>query len=134
MKSLFMAFVFFLASLEAQNISWYGDFEQARQKAIEERKTLMVLLIKKECFACDEILSKTFRSDSVVERVNELFVSVLISEGQKGTYPIEMLYTMEYPAVFFLDNQELFVGKNIFGYLDSDEFVKRLNLYFSPQR
>ena len=98
--------------------------------AVKERKILMVLLIEKECFECDETLSKTFRNDSCVELVNELFVSALITKGQKETYPIEMLYTLDYPAIFFLDDQELFVADSIFGYIDSETFVKRLNLYF----
>ena len=64
-----------------------------------------------------------------LNKVDDLFVSVLITKGQKETYPIEMLYTMTYPSVFFLDAQELFVGENIFGYIDSETFEKHLNLY-----
>lgn len=129
MKHLIFIF-FFIISVHAHNLSWYGSYETAHKEALKKHKMLMVLLVEKDCPNCNKILSTTFMNQPYLNKVDDLFVSVLITKGQKETYPIEMLYTMTYPSVFFLDAQELFVGENIFGYIDSETFEKHLNLYF----
>ena len=127
---IFFIFVLLTLTLQADNVRWYSNYDKAHQKALKEKKILMVLLVEKECFLCNEILRTTFQNQPYVKEINKLFVPVLIMKGRKQSYPIEMLYTMTYPAVFFLNSEELFVGENIFGYIDSRAFQKHLNLYF----
>ena len=117
-------------SLSAENIRWYSDYEAAHIQALKENKMLMVLLIKQESPECYKMLSTTFKSQDYNKKINSLFISVLITKGQKETYPIEMLYTMEYPTLFFLDKNELFIGENLFGYISPDKFKTYLDLYF----
>ena len=90
----------------------------------------MVLLIKKESPECYKMLSITFKNQDYNKKINKLFVSVLITKGQTETYPIEMLYTMEYPALFFLDKDELFIADNLFGYISPDKFRAYLDTHF----
>jgi thioredoxin-related protein len=129
MKYLLIVLFLFATSLSAQNIRWYADFDAAHQEAIKENKMLMVLLIEKKCSECKKILKTTFMNPENIKKVNELFVCALVTKGQSKTYPIEMLYTTTYPAIFFLDKQELFVGENIFGYIDAKTFEKHLNFF-----
>ena len=129
MRFILLIFLFVL-SIHAQNITWHSDFEQAHKEALKNDKMMMILLIKKDSIDCSNMLSNTFMNKPYNKKINKLFVSVLLTKGQKETYPIEMLYTMEYPAIFFLDKQELFIGENIFGFIDSEKFQNHLNLYF----
>ena len=117
-------------SLSAENIRWFSNYDSAHTQALKENKILIVLLIKKESPQSYKMLSTTFMNQDYNKKINSLFVSVLITKGQKETYPIEMLYTLEYPSIFFLDKNELFIGKTLFGYISPDKFNTYLNLYF----
>jgi len=126
---LILLFVLLLYPLYAEHIRWHSSYDKAHQKALKENKLLMVLLVEKECFSCNEILKNTFQNQPYIEHINKFFIPVIIMKGQKQSYPIEMLYTMTYPSVFFLNEEELFVGENIFGYINPKAFKKHLNLY-----
>ena len=130
MKKILIFLVFILSFLNASHISWYSNYDKAHEKALKENKILMVYLIEDNCFLCKEMLKNTFQNQPYIEKVNEKFISVIVIKNQTQSYPIEMLYTMVYPAVFFLNAQELFIGENIFGYTDPKAFQKHLDLYF----
>jgi len=117
-------------SLSADNIRWHSNYDTAFTQALKEDKMLMVLMIEEDSLACYKMLSTTFMNQNYNKKINSLFISILITKGQKDTYPIEMLYTMEYPALFFLDKNELFVGETIFGYISPTELKAYLDLHF----
>ena len=117
-------------SLSADNIRWQSNYDTAHAQALKENKTLMVLLIEKNSSECYKMLSTTFMNQDYNKKINSLFISVLITKGQKGTYPIEMLYTIEYPTLFFLDKNELFIGETLFGYISPDKFRTYIDANF----
>jgi thioredoxin-related protein len=108
--------------LSAEHVQWRANYDTAHQEALKTDKLLMVLLVEDNCPSCKKILEITFLNQPYIENINERFVSVIVKKGQQESYPLEMLYSMKYPALFFLDKEELFVGKNIFGYISPDEF------------
>ncbi|EDZ62926.1 hypothetical protein SMGD1_1420 [Sulfurimonas gotlandica GD1] len=110
-----LLFTLLLSTLCANHVSWQGDFDKAHQQALKEKKKLMVLLIKKDSPESTEALTKTFMNQPYIDKINREFISVLVIKDQKSSYPIEMLYTLTYPSLFFLDNRELFVCKPIRG-------------------
>jgi thioredoxin-related protein len=124
-----LSVLFLFLNLCAEHISWRSNYDSAHQEALKTDKALMVLLIEKECLACQKMLIETFRDQPYIKELNKKFVSVIVTKGQVGSYPIEMLYTLEYPSVFFLNTRELFIGKNIFGYADADAFKRHLKLH-----
>ena len=89
----------------------------------------MVLLIEEGCADCIKMLRTTFKDQPYIEYINEKYISVLVTKGQKESYPIELLYAIEYPSVFFLDAKEIFEREPITGYADPDTFEKYLNLH-----
>jgi thioredoxin-related protein len=117
----FVITIFLFSLLQANHVSWYANFDKAHQQALKEKKNLMVLLIEKECVACVEALKDTFMNKKYIDKINNNFISVLITKGQKSSYPIEMLYTFEYPSLFFLDNTELFICEPIRGGVTPDK-------------
>ncbi|WP_373035623.1 thioredoxin family protein [Sulfurimonas sp.] len=116
----------FLSMLHANHVSWYGDFDKAHQQALKENKKLMVLLIKKDCVPCKEAIKDAFINKPYIDKINDEFISVIITKDQKSSYPIEMLYTLEYPSLFFLDNRELFVCEPIRGDVTPDKLESYL--------
>ena len=112
--------------LHAEHVQWQGDFEKARVKAIEDKKELMVLLITPECSACKQMIHETFMDQEYIPYINEHYVAVLVIKDQKQSYPIELLYTQEYPALFFLDTQEVYTKEALYGYITPAILEKHL--------
>ena len=113
--------------LFAEHIRWSSDYDTAHQKALKQNKMLMILLLEDNSKKSIKILHSSFNNQSYIKQINDKFVSVVIIKGQKQSYPIEMLYTMTYPALFFLDKEELFIGENLFGNLNPSSILKQLN-------
>ena len=104
MKLLFL--IFLLNSiLYSSHLNWYFNFEEAHKQALKQDKKMMVLLLKK---ISPSIIKESFMNQDYIELVNKNFIPVIVIKDQKESYPIEMLYTNEYPALFFLDKYELF--------------------------
>ncbi len=120
--------LFLTAFVHADHVRWQSAYDKAHQEAVKAKKKLMVLLIEDECAECLKMLSTTFIDQPYIAYINQQFVAVIVRKGQKESYPIEMLYTMEYPAVFFLDQNELFVRETVVGYMRPDAFKKHLDL------
>jgi len=108
-----LIFSLFLSTLQAGHVKWQGDFDKAHQRALKEGKNLMVLLIESKKH--QDILKKSFMNKDNIKEINKNLISVLIIKDQKSSYPIEMLYTLEYPSLFMLNNRELFVCEPIRG-------------------
>ena len=106
-----------LSTLYAEHVRWQGDYEKARVEAQQEKKELLVMLMQPECPVCMKMLRSTFMDQEYISYINENYVAVLITKGQKQSYPIELLYTLEYPALFFLDSHELYTKDALFGYI-----------------
>lgn len=107
-----MRFLIFLLliniTLNASFVRWHGDYESAHREALKENKHLLVLLVDKDTQSAKELIQKTFMNQEYIEVINREFIAVLVTKGQNASYPIELLYTLEYPTLFFLDRYELY--------------------------
>ena len=108
--------------LLAEHVVWQSDYENARIQAIQEGKGIMVLLIKNDCPKCKKMLRTTFMNQTYIAKINEAYVAVLITKDQKSSYPIEMLYTLEYPTTFFLTSSEVYKREALRGYATPEMF------------
>ncbi len=126
---LFPILIFIVSILNANSVSWYGDFNKAHKVALAQNKNLMILLIKKECEPCTDSIKTAFINQKYIKKIDENFISVIITKDQKASYPIEMLYTFTYPTLFFLDNKELFLDEPIRGEITPDILKNYLEKY-----
>ena len=114
-KMLFTLF-FFTLSINADHVHWMGNYDKALQKAHKEHKPLMVLLVKKECSFCNDIIKDTFMGREYVKHLNQKFVSVIVTYEGRASYPIEMFYSTNFPTLFFVSSQtETFLAKPLYG-------------------
>ena len=125
MRTLLLLFILSLI-LHADHVRWQGDFEKAREEAIKEKKELMVFLMTPECPECMKMLRSTFMNQNYIADINRDYVAVLVTKDQKQSYPIELLYTLEYPAIFFLDTQEIYTKAALLGYIKPETLEKHL--------
>jgi len=86
-----------------------SSYESAHKKALKEHKMLIVFLTKKSCSHCNNTLEKIILNKNVTSLIGKKALFCIVTKEQKESYPIEMLYTLEYPTLFFLDSTELFV-------------------------
>jgi hypothetical protein len=114
MRTTLLALLFTL-SLQASHVNWQSNFDKAHQRALQEHKNLLVLLIEKDASNSTELLRSTFMNQPYINTIKSQFIAILVIKGQKESYPIEMLYTFTYPSLFFLNSQELFIHDPIRG-------------------
>ena len=100
----------------AAHVHWMGDYSAARQKAQSTHKPLMVLLIKAGQKYSRDIVQQQFMDQPYIDSINKHFIPVMIGDGVKMSYPIEMYYTTVFPTLFFVDSsRELFLTKPLYG-------------------
>lgn len=122
MRLLFLSLLVCL-SLNASYVKWQSDYEQAHRQALKEDKKLLILLVDKPS---SELIKNSFVNQAYVEEINREFISVYVMKNQKSSYPIELLYTLEYPAMFFLDKYELYSCEALSGNIEPDTISKKL--------
>jgi len=115
MKILFLL-LFFTLFMNADHINWMGNYDKALLKAHKEHKPLMVLLVKKECLPCNDVIRDVFMEQKYVKHVNQKFISVIVTYEGRESYPIEMFYSTSFPTLFFVSSQtETFLSEPLYG-------------------
>jgi len=101
-----------------------SSYEKAHIKALNTGKSLVVFLTKKNCQECNSELAKLMNDKDMSSAINKHAVFVIVQQGQKESYPIEMLYTIDYPALFILDKHELLQCNPFFAQFNVKEIVQ----------
>ena len=116
-----------LLHLNAKSVHWQSNYDQAYRQAVKESKNLMVLLIdQKDKEINKKILIDTFMNQKYIDKIDKQYIAVLITKDQKISYPIESLFTVEYPALFFINKNELFLCNALLGDISSDRLKAHL--------
>jgi len=118
----------FTVTVQAEHIQWQSDYEAARQKALKEDKDLLVLLFKSPSAASRTLIQRTFQEQSYIGYLNAHYVSVIVFEDQKQSYPIELLFTVVYPVLFFLDTDEVYTHDALSGAFSPEHLRSHLGL------
>ena len=101
-------FVFLLLYSGVFAFSIESSYEAAHKKALQEEKLLLVFLSKKGLSGASEKLQMLLESKKLSDAIEKKALFVIIYKDQRESYPIELLYTQEYPTLFFLNHKELF--------------------------
>ncbi|WP_434580019.1 thioredoxin family protein [Sulfurimonas sp. NW15] len=109
--------------MEGESFILENSYSNAHQKAVQENKILMVYLTKKHSAACNKELFKIINSKKVSSLIEKYAVFVIVYQKQKESFPIEMLYTVQYPTLFFLDENELFRCKALRGHMKPSDIA-----------
>ncbi len=113
--------------LNASYIRWYSDYEKALSLAKKENKPLMVVIRKQDCTNCQKMFETTFKDQDYIDKLNDKYISVIAIYEDENNYPIELFYTLDFPAVFFISSQdESFLCKPIFGFISPHKFKVKL--------
>ena len=105
MKTL-LVLLLLISSINANHIVWLGSYDKALEKAQAEKKPMMVLLVKKDCKRCNEVIVNYFMNRDYIDKFNEKYISVIITYEGKLSYPIELFYSTTFPTLFFVDSKD----------------------------
>ena len=123
---LFFIFISLFVSLYANHVHWFANYEKAHLESLRVKKPLMVLMLKDNSKASTAVIQKVFMNQPYVDYINENFIPVVILKDQKEIYPFEMLYTLKFPSLFFLNDKELFIKNKIRGNVTPKELKRSL--------
>lgn len=98
-----LLFFLLLTLLQGAGSRWYGNYGQARNEAIKERKTLLVYLISVEEKQNPGLIRQIASDINVSHRFFQRFVPVVLLSDSRSRYPIELYYGTVLPALFFMD-------------------------------
>jgi len=95
--------LFLFGSGYAATIGWMGDYDHAHQTALKQHKGLMVILVKPRSSEAARLI-RAFQNDpAIATAIHQQFIPVIVTVDTRTQYPIEMYYTTEFPALFFVD-------------------------------
>ncbi len=121
-----VVFLFYCVVAHANYITWQSDYETARKQAQNNHKNILVFLIEEDSKRSNKIIQESFLNQNYIETIDENFVAVIVRARSKKSYPIELLYTTTYPALFFLSAEELFLCDALEGVITPSKVRQKL--------
>ena len=122
MSKLFIIFLM-VVSLYGSALRWYGDYDTALEKAKEQQKILMVLLINNDSKQSGEMVYKLFTNQPYIKKLKKEVVAVIVNNESKASYPREMYWTNRYPTLFFVNSKsEIFLLQPVYNDIGAKEF------------
>jgi len=99
----------------ANSVAWLGSYDKALSQAKKEHKALLILLAKRGD-SSKNVVAKYFTNKKYVDLIKQRSVAVVLYFDDKTSYPIELLYTREFPTLFLLNSQtETFIKNPLYG-------------------
>ena len=102
--------------LLANHVHWLGDYDSALKLAQKDDKPLLVLVVKKSDISSSKIIQSSFMNQPYIDIVNDRMIAVIVTYEGRLSYPIEMYYTIVFPAFFLVDaKSEIFLKEPLYG-------------------
>ena len=118
----------------AVEVNYLRNYETAIKTAKAQNKLVMLVVVADYCPWCKKFERKTLKDSSVMAKVNENFVSIVIDKYKdKGEYPEEFRAPL-IPAVFFINPKD---QKSLFetvAYMKPDEFMENMDYAVSTNK
>ncbi|MDD3475666.1 MAG: thioredoxin family protein [Sulfurimonas sp.] len=112
---LVFIFIIFTSLIFGEHIRWQSNFETALKEAKKEEKNILLLVLKRDCKECKSVFTDIFMDKEVADKVNDKYISVVVFFENKNSYPVELFYTQQFPALFFVSyKDELFINTPLF--------------------
>ena len=93
------------------HISWMGDYEAARRLALMHHKDLFVVLVKKDCMECRELIRRIGSDPHLQRNIAAQYIGIILIAESATSYPIELYYSTHFPTLFFVNAEsEIFLS------------------------
>ncbi len=125
MKKIFILMSLSLFSLYAAELDWAGSYKEAVAKAVEQKKSVMLLVTTETCRWCRKLESTTLKDENIVARLHKDYVSVHVTRDVDD-YPCH-LKVKGVPTTFFLDVSGKPLIKKVVGYWNVEDYLSFLD-------
>ena len=120
-KLLFIFFALPLIAADYSFLHYENNYKQARKRALDNQKLLMLVVVQEHCNWCQKLASQTLQETLIKQKIKRAFVPLLLNSDHD---PIpENYHCISAPAIYFidpLDDEEVWRAK---GYKDVDAFL-----------
>jgi len=80
------------------------------------------------------MLRTTLINQKYIKKINQNFISVIITYEDKNDYPVEMYYSLEFPTLFFVNSiDESFIINPIVGFISSKHMNNNLPSFLNKK-
>ena len=111
----------------ANHVHWLGDYDKALQRAHQEHKPLLVLVVRHKDPFSHSIIKKYFMNHAYVDSINQKMIAVIVTYDGSVSYPIEMYYTTVFPTLFWVDTRsETFMKEPLYGSEIKSDMLKKI--------
>lgn len=120
---IFLTFTFTFS----QTLNLETDFGNAMEKAINQKKKIVMFMYTDYCPWCKKMKETTFKKDTIIEDLNENYI-VLFTNKDVMNYPTQ-LYPQVVPTTYIIevkDIQNLHVVDGAIGFKNEDDFLSLL--------
>lgn len=125
MKKIIFLIVVSCSLLFSGDIVWEKSYKDAAEKAIKDKKSIMLMLSAEGCHACEYMKNGPLKDDSIAKQISENFIPVELLIYQ-DKYP-KKFDSPGTPTFFFIDPKtDKRVGKDIIGGSNKKTFLKEL--------
>ncbi|MEA3371237.1 MAG: thioredoxin family protein [Campylobacterota bacterium] len=124
MKKIVFITLFLITSAFA-DINWVEDVDDAYEIALKENKTVMVMLSRKDCPACEYMEGIVFENKNFMSFFDKNFIAVHVDIHED--FVPEGLEYFATPTFYFLDSNEKVLHK-IVGGQNYKDFREELEL------
>lgn len=121
--------------LAAQNRSIafeHGSFDEALNKARQEKKLVFVDCYTQWCMPCKQMAQYVFTQDSVADFFNARFVNLKLDMEKEGKEKVATYRVEAYPSFLLLDPAGRIVYKFVGG-MPSDQFMAKVREGLAPR-
>jgi len=137
-KHLLLVSIFFslsFASIDdfANKNNYFVNYEQAKAKALQTNKPLMLVLVTTTCPWCEKLKKQTLNKKIINNYVSQHFIPVILNKD-KGEYPVGKFTAKVVPTVFFIDAKTETIIDSSYGYKSKKKFLNILEKIDSNQK
>ncbi len=91
-------------------IAWRSDVSAAARESATRRKSILMMVKARWCGPCQQMLRQSFFDRSVVARVNENYIPLLIDADEQGPL-IQQLKIAAFPTTLILDSNQRVIDR-----------------------
>lgn len=112
--SMLVLFSMVFADLIELSTDWYRNLDEAKEKAVEAKKPILLFIHSRNCFYCPKMIENIFPDPKLFEQINRDFILVSLdgstdSDSIQGDLsdqaPVRFITSVT-PAIFFMGPKE----------------------------
>jgi thioredoxin-related protein len=112
-----------LLGATAEKIGAETKYEQAIRKAEAQKKIIVMVIIKENCYWCHKLLDDTL-ADPEVRKVLKNYLLLVVN--RTDTFP-KLFHATLFPSIFYIDYQSKKSLYENVGYIGKEDFLNDLN-------